>query len=337
MRSSSRPPATASSARERRHAVLALFVLAPVLGEVLGASLRLSYFVQPLRVVAIVCFYGAGVLLIREVAQRWRLSGWGIVLLGCAFALIEEGLALQTIFNPIGMDGEPVHGNALGVNWFWAVVVCGYHVVWSVLLPIAVVHLVFPHSSRSPWLSRRSAGVLAVVFACGTALFLAISLLRSDFRLPLGHAAVTIVVAAGLVWASKRCRGNGRVAVAGRVPKPKGVALFGVVAGTVWFVLFLAAFIGGPISFVWWTIGALTFAAAVALVLRRWTRRDWSPRHQLAVCFGTGLSATLFGLLLVALDGHRANIAFQCAVLIALIAAYIWMGRRLSSPATAEG
>ncbi|WP_147141749.1 hypothetical protein [Nocardia ninae] len=335
MRSSARPAATASS--ERRRAMLTLFVLAPVLGEVLGASLRLSYFVQPLRVVAIVCFYGAGVVLIREIAQRWRLSGWGIVLLGCAFALIEEGLALQTIFNPVGMDGEPVHGNAFGVNWFWAVVVSGYHVVWSVLLPIALAHLAFPPSSRAPWLSRRSAGVLTVVFACGTALFVAISLLRSDFRLPSGHAAVTIVVAAGVVWASTRCRDNGRVGLAGRTPKPKLVALFGVMAGTVWFVLFLAAFIGGPISFVWWTTGALTFAAAVALVLRRWTRRGWTPRHQLALCFGTGLSAALFGLLLVALDGHLANIAFQCAVVVALIAAYIWMGRRLGSSVTAEG
>jgi hypothetical protein len=61
------------------------------MGEVVGASLRLSTFAQPLRVLGIVCFYGAGVVLIREIAQRLRLSAWGVVLLGYAFALVEEG------------------------------------------------------------------------------------------------------------------------------------------------------------------------------------------------------------------------------------------------------
>ncbi|NNH68479.1 hypothetical protein HLB23_01035 [Nocardia uniformis] len=322
------PSETASAAREKRRTVLALFVLAPVLGEVLGASLRLSYFVEPLRMVGIVCFYGAGVVLIREIWQRLHLTGWGLVLLACAFALIEEGLALQTIFNPVGMDGEPVYGNALGVNWFWAVVVSGYHVVWSVLIPIAVVHLIFPRSSRSPWLSRRSAGVLVFLFACGTATFLLISFLRSDFRLSWVQAGVTMALVAGLLWAGTKCRERRSVAPAGQPPSRKIVALFGFAAGLVWFALFLVAFIGGPISFVWWTVGALVFAAAAALMVRRWTRRSWTARHQLALCFGASLASALFGLFLVAVSGHPANIAFQFAVIAALITGYTWLDRR---------
>jgi uncharacterized membrane protein len=194
----------------------------------------------------IVCFYGAGVVLIREITQRLRLSAWGVVLLGCAFAPVEEGLALQTIFNPIGMDGEAVYGNAFGVNWFWAVVVSGYHVVWSVLIPIAVVHLAFPHGRRSPWVSRRAAGALTAVFACGTAIFVVISLLRSDFRLSWVQAAATIVVTAGLILAATTCKDRDRAASAARAPGRMVVGLFGLVAGIGWFVLFLAAFIGGP-------------------------------------------------------------------------------------------
>lgn len=312
-------------------AAVALFVLAPVMGEVVGASLRLSYFVEPLRVVGIVCFYGAGVILIREIVQRLNLTGWGLVLLGCAFAVIEEGLALQTIFNPIGMDGDPVYGNAFGVNWFWAVVVTGYHVVWSVLIPIVVVHLASSRSRRSPWLSWRATGALAALFAFGTATFLAISYLRSDFRLSWVQAATTIIVAAGLVWASTKCRDHGEIERAGRAPGRMLVGLFGLVAGACWFVLFLAVFIGGPVSFVWWTAGGLSLAAGVALVLRYWTRRTWTSRHELALCFGASMAAALFGLLLVALDGHRANTAFQCGLVVALSAAYIWLDRRLSS------
>ena len=313
--------------RGNGRAVLTLFLLAPVVGEVVGASLRLSYFAQPLRVLGIVCFYGAGVVLIREITQRLHLSGWGLVLLGCAFALVEEGLALQTIFNPVGMDGEAVHGSAFGVNWFWAVVVTGYHVVWTVGIPIAVVHLVFPRSSHSPWLSARSAGMLAVVFACGTAVFVAISHLRSDFWLSWVQAAATIVVVAGLVWLATMCKDDGRAASAGRVPRRIVVGMFGFVAGAGWFVLFVAAFVGGA-GFVWWTVGALCLASAAALMLRRWTRREWTSPHQLALCFGATVSAALFGLLLVAQDARREDIAFQCAVIAALITAYIWMDHR---------
>lgn len=310
--------------------MLALFVLAPVVGEIIGASLRFSYFAQPLRVVGIACFYGAGVVLIREIAHRLQLTAWGLALLGCAFALIEEGLALQTVFNPVGMDGEAVYGNAFGVNWFWTVVVVGYHVVWSILIPIGVVHLVFPRSSALPWLSRRSVGAFAALFTAGAAIFLGISLVRSDFRLPWGQATATIIVAVGFVCASVTCRDQGRASHSGHTPGRLGVMLFGLTTGIGWFVLFLVAFIGSPVSFLWWTTGALLFATAAALLLRRWTKRVWTPRQQLALYLGAALSAALFGLLLVVVDGHRANIAFQCVVIVALISVYFWMNRRLA-------
>jgi drug/metabolite transporter (DMT)-like permease len=132
------------------------------------------------------------------------------------------------------------------------------------------------------------------------------------------------------------CKDGGRAASAAPAPGRMVVGLFGFVAGIGWFVLFLAAFIGGPVSFVWWTAGALSFAAAAALVLRRWTRRQWPPRHQLGLCFGAATSAGLFGLFLVAVDGHRANTAFQCAVIAALIAAYVGLDLRLSCKGSLE-
>ena len=75
-------PVTRQRRMHRTAPVLALFVLAPLMGEVLGAALRLSNFLEPLRVAAIVCFYGAGVVLLREIATRFRLSTRGLVLLG---------------------------------------------------------------------------------------------------------------------------------------------------------------------------------------------------------------------------------------------------------------
>ncbi|MGH3915563.1 MAG: hypothetical protein ACRDTC_19475 [Pseudonocardiaceae bacterium] len=286
--------------------VLALFALAPLMGEVVGAALRLSNFVEPLRVAAIVCFYGAGVVLLREIAQRLRLSGGGIILLGVAFALVEEGLALQTIFNPIGTDGESVYGRALGVNWFWGVVVSGYHVVWSVLIPITVVHLMFARRSRAAWLSRPALLLFGVLFAVGTALFVLISHLRSAFRLLPVQVVAVLVAVALLIWAASRCTAQDQPRVPAQPTRPVLCALVGIGAGAVWLLLYLVAFIGGGTSFVWWTLAATLFAGAVAALLGRGERRGWATQDRLAACFGAALAAALFRTHLIERKGEFA-------------------------------
>lgn len=307
--------------------VVTLFLLAPLVGEVLGAAMRLSYFVQPLRVLGVMLFYGAGVVLIREVARRLGLNWWGVILLAIVFALVEEGLALQTIFNPVGPGEDTVFGRVAGVNWFWAVVVCGYHVVWSVLVPIALVECLFPRHSRSAWLSKRATAVFGGLFALGGAVFLLISFLRSDYRLPLQLAAGTVLMVAILMWAATKCVGD-KVGTGKKAPRPAAVAWFGLLAGIGWFALHLIAFIGGAVSFVVWTAIAVVLAAVSALLVRRWTSAAWTPRHLLALAFGTMLSATLFGVFLVLADGRVENTVFQLVLLVALPVAYVALKRR---------
>ncbi|MGN9847148.1 hypothetical protein ACTMTI_54605 [Nonomuraea sp. H19] len=330
------PPADTGRAQlstsGRRHqvaAVLTLFLLSPLLGEVVGAALRLSNFVEPLRVVSILCFYGAGVVLIREIAQRVRLNGWGIVLLGLAYALIEEGLALQTIFNPNGVGEDTVYGRAAGVNWFWAVLVCGYHVVWSVLVPIGVVHILFPRQSRSPWLSRRMLPVFGGVFAVGTALFTLVSLLRSDFRPSVTQIGAVLAIVGLLIWAASRCRVRDTPRVPGRLPGTTRAGWTGLGFGLVWFAFHLMAFIGSGTSFVWWVLAAVLVAVAAAAIVARWMRRGWTAQHQLAASFGAVLAAGLFGLLLVSLTNRLVDVVFEVIVIGGIVAGYVWTRRRV--------
>lgn len=326
---------TAQYRRLRQGApALALFVLAPLMGEVAGAALRLSNFGEALRVAAVVCFYGAGVILVREIAQRLRLSGWGVILLGVAFALIEEGLALQTIFNPVGMDGEPVYGRALGVNWFWGVVVSGYHVVWSVLLPITVVHLVFARRSRTAWLSRPALLSFGALFTVGTALFVLISYLRSDFRLSVVQIVAVLVAVGLLIWAASHCEVQDQARGPGKPRRPVLAALVGFSAGMVWLILYLVAFTGGGTSFVWWTLAATVFAAAVGALLGRWDRHGWAGRDRLAACFGAAIAEALFGLLLVSMAGRLEDIVFQIVAIGGIVVAYVWVRRRISPAET---
>src|SRR3712207_4539627 len=77
--------------------ILLLFVLSPVVAEVLFGATPVSNLGALLPVTAL---YGGGVVLIRELARR-RGTGWArIALLGAAYAVVEEGLALQSMFNP---------------------------------------------------------------------------------------------------------------------------------------------------------------------------------------------------------------------------------------------
>lgn len=308
---------------------LTLFVLSPLIGEIVGAALRFSYFAQPVRVVAIVCFYGAGAVLIREAVQRLRLNGWGLLLLALAFGVLEEGLGLQTIFNPQGMDGEMVYGRALGVNWLWAVVVIIYHAVWSIVIPIALTYLIFPAKRHTAWLSRSMTGVFALVFAIGFILFVFISLVRSDFRLSPAQIVGGAAAVTALVWSATRCRRPWAPKSTNRAPRPVSVGMLGFGAGTAWLMLYLVAFIGTSASFLVWTGAALIFAAAFTGVPRRWiTRRGWGSRHRLNGCFGAVLALWLFGLFLVANGGRTDDVVFHVVVLIVLVSSYIWLRRR---------
>ncbi|MEJ2559757.1 MAG: hypothetical protein P8186_26775, partial [Anaerolineae bacterium] len=76
--------------------IATLLVLSPVIIEVLfGATrIRLLFLLIPQ-----ICIYGGAALIIRTLGRRRR--GWGaILLLGVAFAIVEECVILQTSVSP---------------------------------------------------------------------------------------------------------------------------------------------------------------------------------------------------------------------------------------------
>jgi hypothetical protein len=71
--------------------------------------------------------YGGGVVLIREVARRGGIGLGGMAVMGIAYALLEEGLTMQSLFNPTVFGAATHGGRAFGVNWVWATWAIGYH------------------------------------------------------------------------------------------------------------------------------------------------------------------------------------------------------------------
>jgi hypothetical protein len=156
----------------RRHPILLLLGLTPGIPEYLSGSS--SFVVLARNPVVFFLFlglnlglYGPGVLLAREAFVRWR-PGWaGMVLLGTAYALLEEGTALSTMFNPaasvVGTQG--FYGHFVGVNWVWAFGVSGIHIVLSVGLPILLLGLALPETRGRSLLHGRGIGWAVGIYA----------------------------------------------------------------------------------------------------------------------------------------------------------------------------
>src|SRR5579862_8898675 len=80
-------------------ALLALYFLAPMSGEVISGSTPPLLFVQPFGFIFAPLLYGSSAILIHEVIVRRRLGWANVLLLGGAFGVFQEALVVQTWFD----------------------------------------------------------------------------------------------------------------------------------------------------------------------------------------------------------------------------------------------
>lgn len=155
----------------KRHPVLCLLLLSPGIPEYISSSsplnaIVLSPWLFVFQLVANLGLYGPGVLLIREAKVRWKV-GWGpVLLLGAAYGILEEGVALSTLFNPaagpVGSLGT--YGHWLGVSWIWLAAIVPVHMIYSISVPILLLGLALPETSGRPFLQgRKLTGAVAIL------------------------------------------------------------------------------------------------------------------------------------------------------------------------------
>jgi hypothetical protein len=307
----------------RRYApVFVLIVLSTFIGEVLLGATPVSRLGG---LVVVTPLYGGGAVLIRELARR-RGPGWGrIALLGAAYAIIEEGLAIQSMFNPNLFNAGLLGGTVLGVNWVWVEWTFGYHIMWSIAIPILLTELLFPARRAAPWLGRTGAAIAGVVYTIGALAVAAIfrQVVAPDFRAPaillIGAAllVVTLVVLA-LIWPVSQAAPASSVRNA---PSPWLVGLVTFVAAAAWFAL-----LGLPHSL---RAGALALAPmlaeiamaiAVAALIRRWSGPDraWTDLHRLALASGALLISMLFGFFFVTASNPIDQLGQGVASIVAI-------------------
>jgi len=144
---------------------LVLFLLSPAIAELLtGSTPPLLFFFPPLLAIDL-ALYGCGALVIRELAFRWK-KGWPtILILGVAYGLIEEGLAVKSVYNPAYPGVDASIGRWMGINWIWTLGLVAFHAVISIAIPILLVTLIFPDKKDKLWASDRTLIILAIIMA----------------------------------------------------------------------------------------------------------------------------------------------------------------------------
>jgi hypothetical protein len=144
----------------RAHPVVCLALLTPGIPEYLSSSSPLNYIILnpvffPLQLALNVGLYVPGVLLIREAMVRWHKGLGSVLLLGAAYGILEEGIALSTLFysnaQPVGNLGY--YGHWIGVNWVWVAGILPVHMIYSITIPIVLLGLALPHTRGKSFLT----------------------------------------------------------------------------------------------------------------------------------------------------------------------------------------
>jgi len=299
-------------------AAVTLFFLAPIVAEFLLGDFPATWL--PL-IIVIAPMYGGGALLIRELTRRTG-RGWPtILLLGVAYAIIEEAFTTQTLFNPdiYGMHMHLLsHGwiPALGIGAWWTLFMLNVHAFWSIGVSIALAEGLFPSPAGlfstpggfyrspacTPWLGKVGLSVAAVLFAIGIVYSTTYTFRHDPFRASIPQfivSAVLVVVfvaAAFLIPPTSRDQSHSLLS---STPLSQSTSLREPLPAPPAFITGVAAFLLGaaimlsPILWKWnWAAPAFMLAIDMVVLVGLFLfsyRSAWTPLHTLSVGAGGAL------------------------------------------------
>ncbi|MEV4224071.1 hypothetical protein [Nonomuraea sp. NPDC049725] len=319
-----------------RRAAWTLAALAPLCAELTFGAIPLTMiWLLPL----LMPMYGAGVLLIREAVRRTGGGRPSLVLLGLVYELVEDGAGLQALTSPRLYQAAEWGPRVLGFNTGYWEAQAGYHVVFSVLVPIALTDLLHPAHRDRPYLRRGGLIGVGAIAVAGVVMvrLLVPPVMDPGYQAPWQALAVIAGVSALLAVLALRV-------LPGRTPMPPvGVGvpcppLAGLLAalGTGAFLVLLIPY-GTPPAFGdgSWTLLPMALAALVAggagWLFHRWSG-GWTDRHTIWAAGGALVTHTLFGGVVFATA--PADRLGQLALAVLTVLLLVLLARR--SPARAS-
>lgn len=264
-------------------AAVTLFFVAPIVAEFLLGDFPVTWL--PV-IIVLAPMYGGGAILIRELTRRTG-RGWPtILLLGVAYAIIEEAFTTQSLFNPhyLGMH-LLAHAwiPALGTGAWWTLFMLNVHPFWSVGVSIALTEGLYPSRARTPWLGNVGLSVAALLFVAGACWGTRYQFHHDPFRATTAQFIVSALLVAALTAAAFLIPPP----TPGRNPSPTPSPWL---MGSVTFVLGAAVFLS-PILWDWGSVVLILGVDLVFLVgLGLFSHcAGWTPLHTLSVGAGGAL------------------------------------------------
>lgn len=334
--SDNRPDPTAPRGFRRVAPALTLFLVAPfvaefLLGDFAIDALWLLLVVGPL--------YGGGALVVRETARRLG-RGWPtILLLALAYGLLEEGIVIQTLFNPNYLGLHLLRQAwipAFGIGGWWTVFVLTLHTVWSISVPIAIVEGLYAERRNRPWLGKLGFGVSAFLLVVGGVLIRGGTRKQDPFAASAGQLLGVWIAIALVVALALRLR-PGPARRTGAVPVP----WLTCVAAFVWGLLFM--YVNRALQ--GWSLAGAQLAldaAGVVLLLAYARRTAWTPVHCVAAAGGALLSYACNGFSQVPVVGSKGTVdlvgnALFAALALTLLVLALKKERKRAAAAYCEG
>ncbi len=160
-------------AQAKRAALFLLF--APgALAEVSSQNLPILSYLEPLPFLLVSITYGVPVLLIRELAVARKLSNLGVIWLGLAYGILNEGVLAKSLPQPAGppLNDFVGYGQIDGLQGGWTIFIVFWHSLHSVLYPMLVSQWIFPAAADRRWFaSGRARWVLLILLLILTGLY----------------------------------------------------------------------------------------------------------------------------------------------------------------------
>jgi hypothetical protein len=281
----------------RSSPALVLFLLSPVMGELVSAFLSPFEFLHPLRLAITLVPYGCGAIVARELVVRQRKGFASLVLLGLAFGLFFEGIVTRVLFNPNwgGLGPLASYGRAHGFSWVLAVGIVQFQALISIVCPILTAEALFPTRRNQSWV-RTPALVLCCCALPGWTFTMGLFV---QFFPPLPHALALIGVVIGLLALALCIPAEPLAAGARRVPPPR---VFGLIGGIGMTLIMVGTFVvpgwdSRPAPAVMFFSLLTILAVELGALLWLSNGGTWDDRHRLALVIGLLTFFLAFGIL----------------------------------------